>query len=918
MFGMQWLKGLKTHRRLRSLFADAARVVAMEEGLKTLSNSELKARFQALREGVTLSFESPQKESAEVVLEGFALVRESARRHLFMSHYPEQIMAGLSLFRGEVIEMGTGEGKTLAATLPAAVVALMGRGVHIVSVNDYLTARDADWMRPCYEALGLSVDCVVSGKPREAVKAAYHADITYVTNHELGFDYLRDHLVYERAQVVQRPPFFAIVDEADSVLIDEARTPLSISGEVTQDRDLYETMHQLSHRLDAQEFVEKEFSPLDALSQKEEVEDSGDFMVNKAAHTVEMTDRGLLKAEGLFREATLLKADEDLYQPDKLYLIHYLTSALKAKYLLQRDVDYLVQNRSIVLIDPNTGRPAAGRRLGDGLHQALEVKEGVPVQNESFTLATISFQNHFRMYPRLSGMTGTATTEAEELRDIYGLLVQVIPPHKPSLRADKNDVIYVTSEMRYQAIMTEVKEAHQRGQPVLLGTISVASSQNLSEVLTKEGVPHEVLNAKNHAMEAEIIAQAGRLSAVTVVTNMAGRGVDIVLGGAFSPPPDTTDLERARLKEAWQVAHDAVVALGGLKIIGVERHESRRIDNQLRGRSGRQGDPGESRFYLSLEDDLFRIFAGGRFRDWMNRMHLDPSVPLEMKMITRTIEKAQRAIEGQNYDMRKALVETDNVLHEQRGVIYKDREHFLFSEDIHKDIVAMAHAHLDECLKEMVGTPTALDHIDLDMLSKALKRDFYMEAPDIKAYLARHDERFSWESFSDFLHEGLEKVLQAISQKLPSEMLSQIESQMVLQALDSHFRTHITELQTLRQAIAFRNFGQKDPRQQYKIEAFDAFNKMVDKLWRFFFARYCHMVSQEIRVEYVNEEGEKVAQHEERLAPPALPAVTPNAAPSTASSAAPAPAPIRTMKKVGRNELCPCGSGKKYKQCHGR
>ncbi len=846
-----------------------------DEALKNKTN-EFKDRFAA---GESLD---------DLLLEAFAVVREASTRVLGMRHFDVQLMGGMALHEGKISEMRTGEGKTLVATLPAYLNALSGKSVHVVTVNDYLAGRDAEWMGKIYGFLGMSVGVNRSQISHEEKQEAYAADITYGTNNEFGFDFLRDNMVFQKGDKVQRDLSFAIVDEVDSILIDEARTPLIISGQADDNTSLYGKVNAIAPKL----------------AKAEDGDEGGDFSVDQKSNQVILTEQGYENAETLLTEAGMLNSDSSLYDPSNITLIHHLYAALKAHHLFMKDQHYVVQDNQIVIVDEFTGRLMPGRRWSDGLHQAVEAKEGVQIQKENQTLASITFQNYFRMYSRLSGMTGTADTEAYEFQQIYGLETVIIPTHNNMVRDDKMDQIYKTSKERYDAVLRDVKNCYDRGQPVLVGTTSIENSELISTLLKKENLPHQVLNAKQHAREAEVVAQAGRSKMITIATNMAGRGTDIVLGGSREVEGDA---------EKWEKAHEAVIAAGGLHIIGTERHESRRIDNQLRGRSGRQGDPGSSRFYLSLEDPLLKIFASDRVASIMDRLKLPEGEAIEHPWVTRAIENAQRKVEGRNFDIRKQLLEFDDVANDQRKVIYEHRNQLLDGDDSSNIIDGMREGAIEEMVSYYVPNGSVEEQWDLEGLEKTLLADFSLNLK-LRERLDEKDEYDHEQLLADVIdHAG-----SAYREKMnaaPVEVVQQYERAVVLQSIDSHWREHLSSLDHLRQGIHLRGYAQKNPKQEYKREAFQLFSQMLQDI-----RNDVTKLLMVVRIQ--NQESVEQAstqptlrdvnyQHDEMVA-------VGRENPGGREVAVKPETFVRHGDKVGRNEPCPCGSGKKFKHCHGR
>ena len=849
----------------------------------------------------------------DILPEVFAVVREASKRVMGMRHFDVQLMGGMALHQGKIAEMRTGEGKTLTATLPVYLNALTGRGVHVVTVNDYLAQRDAEWMAKLYNFLGLSVGINLSQMDHELKQKAYASDITYGTNNEFGFDYLRDNMVQDVGQRVQRGLSYAIVDEVDSILIDEARTPLIISGQAEDHTDIYLKMNALPQYLTRQIGEEK--------ADGTGVIQPGDFIVDEKSHQVFLTESGHEKAEAALIQIGLLKQGDSLYAPQNITLMHHVYASLRAHTLFNRDQHYVVQNGEVIIVDEFTGRLMQGRRWSDGLHQAVEAKEGVAIQHENQTLATITFQNYFRMYGKLGGMTGTADTEAYEFQEIYGLETVIIPPNRPNARIDKQDQIYKTSQERYNAVIKDIQGCYERGQPVLVGTTSIENSELISNILTQAKLPHQVLNAKQHAREAEIVAQAGRPKMITIATNMAGRGTDIVLGGNVEKQSAIieadTNLSEAdkqsriqQLHDEWQGLHDQVVQAGGLHIIGTERHESRRIDNQLRGRSARQGDPGSSRFYLSLDDPLLRIFAGERLKAIMDRLRMPEGEPIEAGMVTRSIESAQRKVEGRNFDIRKQLLQYDDVANDQRKEVYRLRNEILESSDPAELIANLRDSYFTDLFGEYVPPESVLEQWDIHGLQQVLSGDWAFDI-NLQAIVDAAD--------SIEPDELLEKVLESARDHyevkvglVGRESFANFERSVVLYSLDTHWREHLAALDHLRQGIHLRGYAQKDPKQEYRREAFELFARLLDAV-KLDVVRTIMTVKIQTpeELEQASESmQEDLAdlkdvryQHESDQ----------NEAPATSGQK-----PLASGPKVGRNDPCPCGSGKKYKQCHGQ
>ncbi len=897
--------GSRNDRVVRRMRRGVERINELEDGLQALDDAALAAKTESFRQRLEAG------ETVDDLLpEAFAVVRETARRTLGMRHFDVQLIGGMVLHDGRIAEMKTGEGKTLMSTLPAYLNALGGKGVHVVTVNEYLARRDADWMGGVYRFLGLGVGVIASGQSREEKREAYGADITYGTNNEFGFDYLRDNMALRLEDRSQRGLSFAIIDEVDSILIDEARTPLIISGQAEQSSELYQRMNQLVPRLQRQQ----------------EEEGPGDYHVDEKAKQVYLTEEGQETAEGMLREAGMVAEDESLYDARNIALVHHLNAALRARALYQKNVHYLVRDNQIVIVDEFTGRAMAGRRWSEGLHQAVEAKEGVPIQAENQTLASITFQNYFRMYDKLSGMTGTADTEAYEFQHIYGLEVVVIPTHRPMIREDHHDLVYLSQKEKYEAIVDDIKDCHERGQPVLVGTTSIENSELIATLLGEGGIPHEVLNAKQHEREAGIIAQAGRPGAATIATNMAGRGTDIVLGGnldaelaglAELEDPDEVTVQKVR--EDWQGRHGIVIEAGGLHVIGTERHESRRVDNQLRGRSGRQGDPGSTRFYLSLEDSLLRIFASERVTMLMQRLGMQEGEAIESGMVSRVIENAQRKVEGHNFDMRKHLLEFDDVANDQRRVVYQQRDELLEAEEISETIAAMREDVVETVISEHI-TPGSIDEQwDVPGLEEAVQSELNVRVP-LQQWLDDED---------DLAEEGLrERILARIVEQyeekerdIGADAMRQVEKSFLLQVLDSHWKDHLAAMDYLRQGIGFRGMAQRNPKQEFKREAFAMFQELLEQLKRETIKILSHVrVRTEEEVRAIEEERRRREQANMQARHAEANSLDDGAARTQSPAAAGAEqAPfVRDARKVGRNEPCPCGSGRKYKHCHGK
>lgn len=894
--------GSRNDRTLKALRKIVKQINAMEPQFEALSDSELQAKTaeyrQRLEQGETLD---------QLLPEAFATVREASKRVFGMRHFDVQLIGGMVLDSNRIAEMKTGEGKTLTATLPAYLNALSGRGVHVVTVNDYLAKRDAEANRPLFTFLGMTVDCNVPGMDASQKRDAYAADITYGTNNEFGFDYLRDNMAFSPEQRVQRPLNYALVDEVDSVLIDEARTPLIISGPAEDSSALYIQVNKLIPQLIKQDKEDTE-----------EYTGEGHYTVDEKNRQALLTENGQIFVEELLKREGLLAEEDSLFSATNISLLHHVNAGLRAHTLFERNVDYIVQKDEIVIVDEHTGRTMPGRRWSDGLHQAVEAKEGVKIQNENQTLASITFQNYFRLYDKLAGMTGTADTEAFEFQQIYGLDTVVIPTNKPMVRKDMGDLVYLTAQEKYAAIVEDIRGCVSRGQPVLVGTVSIENSELLSGILTKENIPHKVLNAKFHAMEAEIVAQAGQLGAVTIATNMAGRGTDIVLGGNWQAEiaqlDNPTDEQIAELKAAWQVRHDEVLAAGGLHIIGTERHESRRIDNQLRGRSGRQGDPGSSRFYLSMEDTLMRIFASDRVTGMMKKLGMEEGEAIEHPWVTKAIENAQRKVEGRNFDIRKSLLEFDDVANDQRKVVYEQRNELLDTNDISETIHVIRDDVYGALIDEYIPPQSLEEMWDVPGLEARLKADFGLDLP-LQQWLAEDDKLYEEKLRERILDEATK--LYAHKQELVGvEVLRNFEKAVMLQTLDGLWKEHLAAMDHLRQGIHLRGYAQKNPKQEYKRESFDLFTQMLETLKR-------DVVSILSRVQ-VQERDVEALEEQQRQQSEAAPRTYTHATAESQLADEEAAAEeghttfVRDEQKIGRNDPCPCGSGKKYKHCHGQ
>jgi preprotein translocase subunit SecA len=904
------LFGSKNERELKRMSRMVNAINALEEGLNALSDEQLKAKTAEFKERVA------KGETLDQILpEAFALVREASKRVMGMRHFDVQLIGGIVLHDGKIAEMKTGEGKTLVSTLPAYLNALSGNGVHVVTVNDYLARRDANLMRPLHEFLGLTVGVVVPFQDPEEKRAAYRCDITYGTNNEFGFDYLRDNMAFRLEDKFQRELNFAIVDEVDSILIDEARTPLIISGPAEDNSRLYLLINKLIPLL-------KRGEP--ATEAQEEIE--GHYFLDEKTRQVELTELGHQFVEDLLVKEGLLPEGDSLYAAQNLTLLHHVHSGLRAHVLFHRNVEYIVQNNQVLLVDEHTGRTMPGRRLSEGLHQAIEAKEGLQIQAESQTLASTTFQNYFRLYKKLAGMTGTADTEAFEFRQIYGLDVVVIPTNKPMIRKDYNDLVYLTIDEKFAAIVADIKDCMQNGRPVLVGTASIDSSEVVSNQLKKEGIEHKVLNAKFHEKEAEIVAQAGRPGAVTIATNMAGRGTDIILGGSWEAEiaslaePDPEQI--AQIKAQWQQRHQAVLDAGGLHIIACERHESRRIDNQLRGRSGRQGDPGSSRFYLSLEDSLMRIFASDRVKNFMKALGMEKGEAIEHRMVTNAIEKAQRKVEGRNFDIRKQLLEYDDVANEQRKVIYSQRNTILASEDVREIIQAIRKDVVDAAISQYIPPQSLPEQWDVSGLEQHLSTELALKLP-IQQWLDE-DDTLHEEGLRERVLAELVQAYAAKEELTGADALRTFEKQMLLRVLDDLWKEHLATMDHLRQGIHLRGYAQKNPKQEYKREAFTLFQEMLDSVKHDTIRILSHV---QVRREDPAEEEARMRRQAEELAKrmqfkhdevAPVGSEQESAEPQQAAPGQPAAPITRDGPKVGRNDPCPCGSGKKYKHCHGQ
>jgi preprotein translocase subunit SecA len=890
--------GSRNDRTIKNLRKTVALINALETQLEALSDEDLKAKTAEFRE----RYDNGQSLD-DILPEAFAVVREASKRVYGMRHFDVQLLGGMVLHQGRIAEMRTGEGKTLTATLPAYLNGLTGKGVHVITVNDYLAKRDAETNRSLFEFLGLTVGCNVPGMMGQQKKLAYTADITYGTNNEFGFDYLRDNMAFSIDERVQRPLFYAVVDEVDSILIDEARTPLIISGPAEDSSELYTEINTIVPLLELQDKEDEEG-----------IEGDGDFTIDEKSKQVHLTERGQIKVEEILRERNLIEEGDSLYSAVSITLLSHIYAALRAHKLYQKDVDYVVKENEVIIIDEHTGRSMEGRRWSEGLHQAVEAKEGVNIQNENQTLASITFQNYFRLYETLAGMTGTADTEAFEFQSIYSLDTVVTPTNKPMVRDDRADLVYLTQEEKYEAILIDIKDCQERGQPVLVGTISIESSEYLSQFLRKEKIKHNVLNAKFHAQEADIVSDAGLPGTVTIATNMAGRGTDIVLGGNWNSEVEKlenpTAEQIADIKTAWKIRHDAVIDAGGLHIIGTERHESRRIDNQLRGRSGRQGDAGSSRFYLSMDDALMRIFAGERMTNMMRKLGMQRGEAIEHPWVNRAIENAQRKVEARNFDVRKQLLEYDDVANDQRRVVYSQRNELLEEGDISETITAIRGDVLSNIINQYIAPQSLAEMWDVPGLEARLKQDFLIELP-ITQWLA-DDNKLYEEKLRERIEESVEQAYKQKEEMVGDSVLRQFEKAIMLQSLDQHWKDHLAAMDHLRQGIHLRGYAQKNPKQEYKRESFELFSEMLENLKVDVVSILSKVqVRAEEDVEKVEEQHRKSEnapreyQHEEAEH-------VGGEAPKSANVMA------RTEPKVGRNDPCPCGSGQKFKQCCGK
>ena len=924
--------GSRNSRLLKQYRRRVARINALEPQMEALSDDELRGKTRELQTRIQeeVAAGKPVNDVLDAILpEAFAVCREGSKRILGMRHFDVQMLGAMVLNAGKIAEMRTGEGKTLTATLAVYLNALAGRGVHVVTVNDYLAQRDAAWMGRLYNFLGLTVGVIVAQQPSDEKRAAYQADITYGTNNEYGFDYLRDNMVYDAASRMQRKLFYAIVDEVDSILIDEARTPLIISGPAEENAELYVRMNAVPPML----------TPMESEPKQGEEDPPGDYWVDHKAHQAYLSEAGHEHAEQILTQLGLLPEGASLYDAANISLVHHLMVALRAHTLFLRDQHYVVQNDEVVIVDEFTGRLMAGRRWSDGLHQAVEAKEGVKIQAENQTLASITFQNYFRMYEKLAGMTGTADTEAYEFQEIYNLETVVVPTHRPMVRNDMQDLVYRTAKEKYDAILADIRDCHERGQPVLVGTTSIENSELVSNLLKKAGLPHNVLNAKQHDREAEIVAQAGRPHQITIATNMAGRGTDIELGGSRSSvihaiemredlDPEAKKAEIARFQEEWQKVHEEVLEKGGLHIIGTERHESRRIDNQLRGRAGRQGDKGSSRFYLSMEDPLLKIFAGDRLKAIMDRLKLPEGEAIESGLVSRAIESAQRKVEARNFDIRKQLLDYDDVANEQRKVIYAHRNELLDTADVSEVITNLRQGALEEVFRRHVPEGTVEEQWDINGLEKELQNEWQLPVP-VSQWL-KENEDLGDEAILARIVEEADKRYHAKIERVGAEAFGNFERSIMLQSIDQHWREHLSALEHLRQGIHLRGYAQKNPKQEYKREAFELFENLLGII-----RTEVSRVLMNVQIQSAAEAEQVADQLEDRAEQTAGGARMMHADSSElggmdedpeavalrlqeVASANPAQRPIVNGHHVGRNDPCPCGSGKKYKHCHGK
>jgi len=886
---MRSMFGSRNERLLKQMNKEVLKINALEPVIEALSDEELKAKTAEFKE--RLAKEEPL---TSILPEAFAVVREASKRVFGMRHFDVQMIGGMVLNDGKIAEMRTGEGKTLTATLPSYLNGLTGKGVHVITVNDYLATRDADWSRPLFEFLGMTVGCNIAGLSPEEKQAAYNADVTYGTNNEFGFDYLRDNMAFSPEERTQKPLNFAVIDEVDSILIDEARTPLIISGQAEDSSELYRQINLVVPTLERQ-----------AEEDKEGEESTGDFTIDEKSKQIYLTELGQVRIEEIMNEKGLIQDGDSLFSASNITLLHHVMAALRAHKLFQKDVDYIVKDEEIVIVDEHTGRTMEGRRWSEGLHQAVEAKEGVKIQNENQTLASITFQNFFRIYEKLSGMTGTADTEAFEFNHIYGLETVVIPTNQPMIRKDMPDLIYLTGEEKFEAILADIKDCVERGQPVLVGTISIETSEFLSDFLKKAKIKHKVLNAKFHQQEAEIVADAGKVGAVTIATNMAGRGTDIVLGGNFdaitAKLKNPTEENIAKAKEEWKIQHDKVLELGGLHIVATERHESRRIDNQLRGRSGRQGDAGSTRFYLSMEDGLMRIFASERISGMMRKLGMEHGEAIEHPWVTRSIENAQRKVEGRNFDIRKQLLEFDDVSNDQRQVIYEQRNELMDEADMAEVIKNIRTDVVTGIINQHIPQQSLEEMWDIPGLEERLKGELTLELPLAK--WLKEDSKLHEETLREKILAEVESAYVEKEEQVGEDVLRQFEKAVMLQSLDSHWKEHLAAMDHLRQGIHLRSYAQKNPKQEFKRESFELFGNLLESL------KY-DVISILSKVQIRAESDVEAVEEQHRKA---------ESVPKEFKHESATGTPEHTEQpRVGRNEPCPCGSGKKYKQCHGK
>ncbi len=883
--------GSRNDRIIKKMNKAVAQISSLEPELVQLSDDELKAKTNDF-----IARLSAGETTESLLPEAFATVREASKRVFEMRHFDVQMLGGIVLNQGKIAEMRTGEGKTLTATLPTYLKALEKRGVHVITVNDYLARRDADWSRPLFEFLGLTVGCNLPGMNHEQKQQAYAADVTYGTNNEFGFDYLRDNMAFRPDDRVQRELSFAVIDEVDSILIDEARTPLIISGQAEDSSSTYVAIDKLIPHLEEQEKEDEEGQ-----------ESTGDYSIDQKGKQIHLTERGQIRVESLLIEQGILAEGDSLFAASNISLMHHVNAALRAHKLFVKDVDYIIKSGEVIIVDEHTGRTMEGRRWSEGLHQAVEAKEGVNIQNENQTLASITFQNYFRLYDDLAGMTGTADTEAFEFQHIYGLETVIIPTNKPMVRDDRADLIYLTAEEKYEAIVEDILDCRERGQPVLVGTVSIENSELLSAFLKKKRIAHKVLNAKFHEQEAEIVSQAGKAGAVTIATNMAGRGTDIVLGGNWQAElaaihqPKAEKIER--IKAAWKEEHDKVIAAGGLHIIGTERHESRRIDNQLRGRAGRQGDAGSSRFYLALDDALMRIFASDKLGNMMKRLGMERGEAIEHPWVTRAIENAQRKVEGRNFDMRKQLLEFDDVANDQRKVIYEQRNELMDAKEVADVIANIRTDVLDATISQYIPPQSLEEMWDVKGLEDRLRGDFLVEIP-LQAMLDKEETLYE-ETLRERIHQGIDGAYAGKEEMVGADVLRQFEKAIMLQTLDALWKEHLAAMDHLRQGIHLRGYANKNPKQEYKRESFDLFSDMLENL-------KTEVIGILSKVQVKAESDVEAVEEQRRRSEPAVK--------SFEHDGAQAGDVIRSKEglKVGRNDPCPCGSGKKYKHCCGK